>query len=192
MTFDTEHVRREIGRLRRLQQAVHKGRPFVLPQGAVTDLDQVERRLIEAVRRDLTGEPVKDGYPTGRLGVGGENAPQSRTEGAALAGYDDDGQPREPIHDPHHELTTAAVDALERAVQAIDVLMMKLDAIDRLATVHRTDPAGYCAACGRWVEGTAADRLRAGYCDACRKAWERAGRPDRPTFERQRQRDTAA
>lgn len=43
-----------------------------------------------------------------------------------------------------------------------------------------------CSACGRDVLNTADDRLRKGYCDACRKAWERAGYPDRPAFEQTR------
>ena len=30
-----------------------------------------------------------------------------------------------------------------------------------------------CEACRRWVPGSATDRLRSGFCDACRKAWER-------------------
>lgn len=46
--------------------------------------------------------------------------------------------------------------------------------------------AGECSACRCWVSGAANDRLRAGYCDACRKAWDRAGRPDRATFARSR------
>lgn len=51
--------------------------------------------------------------------------------------------------------------------------------------------AGHCLACERWVPGTHEDRLRSGWCDACRKSWERyrASRPsaDRMSFQRWRQ-----
>lgn len=46
--------------------------------------------------------------------------------------------------------------------------------------------AGHCEACAVWVDGTATNRLRAGYCNACRVAWSRwiaAGNPpDRSRF----------
>jgi hypothetical protein len=42
--------------------------------------------------------------------------------------------------------------------------------------------AGACLACGRWVHGTAEDRLRSGMCEAHYKAWCRAGRPERGAF----------
>lgn len=54
---------------------------------------------------------------------------------------------------------------------------------------NRQPGAGPCNACGRDVPGTATDRLRAAWCDACRKAWERAGYPDRAQFERTRYAD---
>lgn len=49
--------------------------------------------------------------------------------------------------------------------------------------------AGYCGRCTQWVPGSENDRLRSGWCDACRKAWDRAGRPDRGLFEQQYQPD---
>lgn len=62
------------------------------------------------------------------------------------------------------------------------------------AAGRQTSLAGPCTCCGRIVYGTAADprigtkedRLRSGYCNACRIAWTTAGRPDRPFWERQR------
>lgn len=181
-SIDPTHVRAEIERLRRLQRTTVNGRPHVLPDGATSALDTVEKRLLEAVRRDLAGDSTVDGYPTGSLSNGGENAAQSSTEGAALARID--GTP--PV-DKHHALTDTAVAHLEAAAAHVRRLVETLDAIDRLATIHRQDPSGYCNACGRWVEGTSADRLRSGYCDTDYRAWLRAGRPDRFTFERQRQ-----
>lgn len=197
MTISTEHVRAQIERLRRLQQTTLKGRPCALPEGSISKLDEIERRLLTAIRRDETGTTQPDGFPTGRVGAGGENAAQSTTEGAALSGWRIDPETDEavwvgPPFDQHHALTDAAVEALERAVSAIATLATKLDEIDRVATVVRTDPSGYCGACTRWVEGTAVDRLRAGYCQACHRAWDRAGRPDRPAFELQRKRESAA
>ncbi len=56
------------------------------------------------------------------------------------------------------------------------------------AAITRANTAGtgHCAACTRHVPGTATDRLRAGYCHACHRAWLRAGRPDRSAFARTR------
>jgi hypothetical protein len=45
-----------------------------------------------------------------------------------------------------------------------------------------TSGAGACLACGRWVHGTADDRLRSGMCEAHYRAWCRAGRPERGAF----------
>lgn len=36
-----------------------------------------------------------------------------------------------------------------------------------------TPGAGHCLACDRWVTGGAADRLRAGFCNACRNSYQR-------------------
>lgn len=38
---------------------------------------------------------------------------------------------------------------------------------------------GPCECCGRKVEGTAADKLKSGFCPSCYQAWWRAGRPER-------------
>ena len=46
--------------------------------------------------------------------------------------------------------------------------------------------SGDCMACGRFCSGADLDRLRGGYCNGCRMAWERAGRPDRVAFQRAR------
>jgi hypothetical protein len=46
--------------------------------------------------------------------------------------------------------------------------------------------AGVCARCGTDIAGTPKDRMRSGYCGACYTAWLRAGRPDRPKFEKSR------
>lgn len=51
---------------------------------------------------------------------------------------------------------------------------------------------GECGRCKRIVAGTQADKLVSGYCGACRKAWERAGYPDRAQFERAYQAEHSA
>lgn len=185
VTINPDLVRRDLDRLRRLQRAVLKGRPVLLPEGSLTALDLIERRLLEAVRRDNTGTIEVDGYPTGNVSAGGEHAAQSSTEGAAVARLELARGERDQPVDRHHGLTEAAIAHLDAAVTAVHHLMEKLDAIDRLATIHRTDPSGRCLCCDRWVEGTANDRLRAGYCEKDYRAWLRAGKPDRVMFERQ-------
>lgn len=58
-----------------------------------------------------------------------------------------------------------------------------------LGTVTSTNPreltktgSGDCMACGRYCSGAVNDRLRAGFCNACRMAYKRAGSPDRFEF----------
>lgn len=51
---------------------------------------------------------------------------------------------------------------------------------------NRHPGSGRCNACGRDVPGTANDRLRSGWCSGCKRAYERAGFPDRAAFERTR------
>jgi hypothetical protein len=43
-----------------------------------------------------------------------------------------------------------------------------------------------CLCCDRAVSNADGDRLKAGYCEGCYKAWCRGGRADRPRFERER------
>ena len=189
-----------LNRLRRLADVQIKGKAFLLPEGAVSRLDVIERRLLEAIRRDETGDTFPDGYPSGKVGSGGEYAPSSSVEAAALGGYRLT-QPAFPEQsdatwgnfetDQHHAFTEQATQALERAADAMSDLIEKLDAVDRLAQIPRKDPSGTCQCCERWVEGTENDRLRSGYCEADYKAWVRAGRPDRAQFERERKQSAA-
>lgn len=188
-----------INRLRRLQTTLYKGKPFAVPEGAVSELDKVEKRLLRAVGRDEAGTAERDGYPGGHVGVGGMDAPESSTAGAALANYRVDGDVESgdgswigAPYDPHHEHTQAAVRALQRAYEALGDLFEKLDSIDKLANIPRHDPSGHCLCCDRWVEGTANDRLKSGYCHADYQAWLREGRPDRVDFERRRRAERAA
>lgn len=182
-----EHLRMYVDRLRRLHDATRNGQPAVLPAGAISRLDHIERRLLEAVRRDETGSPEHDGYPTGSIGNGGEDAAQSSTEAAALARLGI------AIHDRHHELTALAVEHLRQAVDHITSLLGTLEAVDRLKEIPRRDPGGTCQACHRHVHGTPIDRIVAGWCPDCRNAWNAyviasvttGQTPDRHAFARQ-------
>lgn len=185
-----------IERLRRMADAQYQGKRFILPEGAVSRLDLIERRLLEAIRRDETGGTERDGFPSGAgPGDGGEYAAQSTTEAAAMSTYrlDDSRHPEDSAgywgqqeRDEHHAYTQSAADALERAANAISDLIEKLDAIDRLAHQTRTDPSGSCLVCSRFVEGTSVDRLRRGMCSSDYNAWVRAGRPELTEFKRMR------
>lgn len=64
--------------------------------------------------------------------------------------------------------------------------------IVRILTHATTDDpvppgTGSCQRCGRFCRPTAQrpdNRIRSGWCNACRMAWTRAGRPNRSTFNR--------
>ena len=116
-----------------------------------------------------------------------------------------DGLPRQSMGEPgggnggHGDPTLGAVMANEQMTRMLDDLAAELERAQsamvhafRLATsiVGQTVPpaeadpagAGHCQRCARWVAGTASDRVKAGYCERCYKAWQRAGNPDRVTF----------
>lgn len=144
-------------------------------------LDDAERRLLDAIRRNRSGTPTKDGFGSGRPSMGGEDAGSS-TETAALANLTK--TPADPIAE---ELAAAWLE-LEEAVANLNRFRHRLDLIDHLSAVNvRQDPSGNCIVCDRFVEGTANDRLRRGMCAADFAAWDRAGRPDVTEFKRQRQ-----
>ena len=82
----------------------------------------------------------------------------------------------------------AAATEYDRATdQLVAALARWLKSADQLLPVDVGDPpppgAGHCLTCARWVTGSTSDKLRAGLCDACRKAVDRARRAD-PTLDR--------
>lgn len=188
-----EQTRVLIGRLRRLSDATKNGRPFLLPEGTVTRLDLVERRLLAAVARNLTPGPERDGYPSGHMGGGSgkeedvDYHPDSSVQHAAFSRLGP--HPKDPLN----ENVTAACRHLEAAVNELAALTVRLDHIDDLANPgsRHSNPGGSCLACDRHVEGTSEDRLRRGMCHTCYTAWLRAGRPDIMQF-RQHRGETAA
>jgi hypothetical protein len=81
---------------------------------------------------------------------------------------------------------------IEAAFTMIELELSQIEApLTRKDAPARTN-ISECEACGRTVAGTPTDRLRSGYCDACRKAWDRAGRPDRVQFQRARHCEVSA
>jgi hypothetical protein len=183
--MSANELRRLVGKLR-AALAVVRGPRLTLPANTVLRLDEVEQRLLAALERDEGPGPAHDGYPSGSVGAGGEYAPRSSTEAAVLASYrlDPEKHPersagwwKEPS-DPHHKLTTEAAAALRTMTDAWVTLLARLDAIeDRSEKSKHSNPGGACIVCGRWVEGTAEDRLRRSMCDTDYRAWKRAGEP---------------
>lgn len=184
MTPDEVHQR--IARLRTIYQRI-SGPRLVIPDGCVFRLDRVEQQLLAALARDQGPSPEHDGYPTGEVGSGGMYAARSSTEAAVLAGYrTEPNVPIEQAHghwtpppaDPHHQNTVAALQALDAMNDAWRTLLNRLDAIENdRKTFKHSNPGDDCIVCGRWVEGTAADRLRRGMCNTDYQAWLRAGQP---------------
>lgn len=152
-----------------------------------TNLSDIERRLIAAIDRDLTGAPIADGWPTTLGGDHGGNAELTSVEAAAERRANLDGTQR-AVRDLHHEHTVNANQYLLDAANALNACRRRLDEIARLVSgelpdgIGRFSGAGNCLACHRPCSGHEHDRLRAGLCDPCRKAWERQGRPDRAEF----------
>lgn len=156
-----------------------------VPKGP-TRLEVLERRTLALVKRGKTPGPAIDGYTSTTLGDGPRgNAELTPVEAAAdkLAfGF-------RPISDVIAEDAENAVGYLRDAVQALGALGTRLDHADRVSSpLSRSESggAGTCKACGRDVSGAANDRLRSGYDEACARAWDRAGRPDRAEWERER------
>jgi hypothetical protein len=189
-----DQARALISRLRRMQDATRNGRPAFLPDGSVSRLDLVERRLLTAVQRALTPGPERDGFPSGHLGGGSTSEededyhPDSSTQHAAFTRL------KGGAKDPMSAATLLAYRHLETAVNELAALGMQLDHIDEVfSTPYRSsNPGGSCLACDRHVEGTAVDRLRRGLCERDYRQWLRSGKPDIMEFRRTREQGEAA
>lgn len=177
-----------IRRLGRMNDAVKANRQVFLPEGSVTRLDLIGRRLVDAVKRANTPGPEHDGYPSGHRGGGSGDPdsidyhPDSSTQHHAFQRVA--GKPKDPVH----EHVALAYRHLETAVNELAALTLQLDYIDeKLSTPYRhTNMPSSCLACDRTVEGTSVDRLRRGMCHTCYVAWGRAGKPDIMAFRRTR------
>ena len=183
-------------RLRHLARYSLGKEPVLIPPNATSELDQLETRVLWAIRRDETGDLTPDGHRTGRPGNGGEDAAQSTTEAAAL-------QRVNPTigRDRHRQFTRAVEDAIQRINVHLDRLVDLLDAIDAASTASRhSNPPSECGACRRrvmnvgQVKDTPSDLIKGGWCNECRHAWVeytarslQDGRiPDRASFARTR------
>lgn len=106
------------------------------------------------------------------------------------------GTPPPSYADPTGEsgIREGFIDAVEAKVCAIaKYIELSLNLARNVLTVTPPDVAERakreipdCLACGDPVSG----RLKSGYDEKCYKAWQRAGYPDRPTFERSRREKT--
>lgn len=125
----------------------------------IADLDRRARFLAEP-----------DGYPPG--GGSGRGSDVSRpTERAAQQRIDDAPQ-ADPIG-AQIRMVLAALSEAAGVLAPVDRWLRHLDAYGDQAVVRDRSRDGDCKCCDRVVTGTPADRLRGGYCDACRKAYER-------------------
>lgn len=137
-------------------------------------IDQLLRRLTPERIADLDrrarflAEP--DGYPPG--GGGGRGSDIARpTEQAMLHRLDD-----APTADPVGAQIRCVLSALSEAagvLAPVERWLRHLDVYGDQAVVRERSRDGDCKCCDRVVTGTPTDRLRGGYCDACRKAYER-------------------
>jgi hypothetical protein len=150
------------------------------------ELDKVKRLLAQAWHAcDLT---LPDGYPTGGNEPVSGGDTSRPTEHAVIA---TEGRIESRLVDGEaHHVGMAAVDTSLRVInRAIAEIHGELSVL--IAPLTRTDPPTRtniteCRACERPVTNTPDDRLRSGYCNACRMAWTRQGQPDRALFERNR------
>ena len=185
-------------------------------------LRQIERATTELwtrapavlTRNERGGSSARDGFPAGSMGGGaaatilhcfahaedncecGENvpipAPSDPTGNAASS---------KPMTDPLDNVARSVRGYLDESVKLLQRAVSAVALGEHLANPdRRSNPPEHCQACGRLVYCTTADPIRAGYCDACRKAWgrysdaERAeGRePDRVKFQALRAKEQAA
>jgi hypothetical protein len=197
-TPSPQEINAAIHRIRRaLIQSTGNRFPVVPKGGGIIRLDEVERKLLEALKRDAGYGPELDGYPSGGSG-------ESRGGGPSILVDTDTGKERIGVtgveavafrriehgdseKDPHHELTEVALARLAEMNHALDGLLAALAEIDKKADTSRhSNDGGTCMICERRVEGTAIDRLRRGMCQADYTAWVRGGRPDVVQFQRVR------
>ena len=131
---------------------------------------------------------VTDGYPGDTNGVPTSGGDVSRpVENKALAEL-----PRDDVGD---WLAEGFAGLAELHGMAVGV-KGRFQNVQRIEDTMKGRPQrsgqGECRACETFCSGDGEDRLRSGYCNPCRVAWDRAGRPDRGQFERERKEKGAA
>lgn len=138
--------------------------------------------------------PGGDGHPPGGGGEIHGGAANTTTEAAALRnGADADSTEVDTWEEWERDAVADALgDAFGQLAEMAGIARSVTRNLDFVVSVYaranqRPAGAGDCLACDRVVTGAPNDRLRAGYCEACYRAWDRAGRPDRAAFERTRE-----
>lgn len=154
-------------------------------QDAIWRRDRI-RQILGLLTDDVINELARrgelladtDGFPTG--GGGGHSSEVSRpTEIAVLGHYRQTGaEQRDVVHrpaDPVGEAIRELFASLGEAHGVLEGVASRRDLV--LRSAESAAPAGsrggYCDGCERWVPNSSTDCLRKGFCDACRKAFDR-------------------
>lgn len=107
-------------------------------------VDDIERRLKGAIARERAGTTVPDSYPTATSGAegssGGRRSGSPTAKAAVRRAYG------EVERDRHRELTTEAVQRLVSAIEALQGLQHRLDALDDLQSTQGP-LRRYCEVC---------------------------------------------
>jgi hypothetical protein len=126
-----------------------------------------------------------DGYPTATIPDGPRSTePTSSVERAALQRAEHH-QPADTVGDAIRDIFRHIRHMSDLAVSTTRELQY-VDHVGHKAAGRISSLAGACQACYREIAGGTADPMRSGYCSACYAAWVRAGRPERPAWERAR------
>lgn len=136
-----------------------------------------------------------------RAEAGGHKVPVPRSwnvELRAAGGISDPTGDAASVRTEKDPVLQDAMTAIAAVIRAEAALIDALGAIDHARNVGSAEDkqlqapgSGECNACARYCPG-GPDRLRGAYCDACRKAWERAGRPVERRAEWEHNRKQAA
>lgn len=180
-------IRLDIDRLRR---HARKRKPD--DRDRLPTLDDIEHLMLAFWKRDRTGIPEADGYPSSVAGLGRGGAELTSVEAAAQRriGLDEEGALL-TSHDADrfHDDCEKAWALLSDSVSALGALGNLLEDMQRRSSpLSRAEAggAGSCLACGGDVSGAAEDRLKRGLGPCCYTAWARAGRPELTEFIRVR------
>jgi hypothetical protein len=147
-----------------------------------------QHQWFEVPNEDGAGQAVADGYPRGGEGgrgrqVNADGTPTSAVTSVVLTAAGGDGDEADNWPEPADPI----VATVRRICDGMATTRRTLEAVDRLRRYvlasgdarrgRQSSLQGPCRCCYRDVLGTARDRLRTGYCQACYRAWLDAGRP---------------
>jgi len=155
-------------------------------------LDKLTPKVLTEAERRSRETCLPDGYPSG-TGDGGSRSsdPTSSTERAALRLIAGEYPTDETLTACQH-LRNALEGCWDAAITAEDAWTYVLHVSQTMRERASQSTLGTCQACFRDdVPNVGSDRIVAGYCPACFKAWQRTAegtgsRQDRMTFEASR------